>query len=64
MEGYQKPTWQHVMIQENEKKIISKDAKKHSGLAKDEDNISKNSREFWYWIGYWDGQRSIEEVTQ
>ena len=46
------------MLQNYEKPIISNTAKTNSELAK---NCKDNKNEFFYWLGYWNGQQSISE---
>lgn len=46
------------MLDSNPDKIISEMAKTNSELARTikDDKVGK---EFWYWLGYWNGQDSI-----
>jgi hypothetical protein len=48
-----------------EKSYISKTAKRNAKLAKQRDSVTdsdKDIKQFWYWLGYYNGQESISDI--
>ena len=45
---------------------VSEMAKTNGELAKSRDGVAggKDTKAFWYWLGYWDGQSSILNKEQ
>lgn len=52
-----------MMIDRMPNKIISEMAKTNSKLAKTIDNEVIGKHEFFYWLGYFDGQNSLDKKT-
>ena len=52
------------MIESFIDKIISNTAKTNSKLAKDIDKEVTGKHEFFYWLGYFDGQNSLQKGSQ